>query len=299
MPTRYTSPMSDLTPAGQLVEEGMAFSDAGDIARATRAYLAAAELEPDWHVPHFNLGLLHKYEGRWQESLDFNRKASELAPDHQGAWWNRGIAATALGLWPEARRCWAQCGITDPGGDDPPDYRFGRIPVRLDPAGAGEVVWGTRLDPARVRLTNIPLPSSAFRFGDTVLIDGAVEGERTVGDRTYPVFNVLRRLVPTTIRTFVIELGSVDEAALSALENIAGEIGGAVENWGTSTRILCRDCSFGTIHAHDGTETSGPAHPHCGLVAPNQDVAKAIVDRWMDTNATADLVTWYEVPDKP
>ena len=210
----------------------------------------------------------------------------------------RGIAATALGLWPEARRCWAQCGITDPGGDDPPDYRFGRIPVRLDPAGDGEVVWGTRLDPARVRLTNIPLPSSDFRFGDIVLTDGAVEGERRVGDRRYPVFNVLQRLVPTTIATFVIELASVDEAALTALENIADEME-VRENWGTSTRILCRECSFGRIHAHDGTETSGPAHPHCGLVAPNRDVAKAIIDRWMETSSMADLVTWYEVPDTP
>jgi hypothetical protein len=291
--------MSDFTPAEQLVEEGRAHSDAGDAVRAERAYLEAAELDPAWSVPQFNLGLLRKYQGRWRESLDFNRKASELAPDDQGAWWNRGIAATALGLWPEARRCWAQCGIADPGGDDPPDYRFGRIPVRLDPAGDGEVVWGTRLDPARVRLTNIPLPSSAFRFGDTVLTDGAVEGERTVGDRTYPVFNVLQRLVPTTIRTFVIELASVNDAAVEALEGIAHSIGGAVENWGTSTRILCRQCSFGTIHAHDGTETSGPAHPHCGLVAPNRDVAQAIIDRWMETNSMADLVNWYEVPESP
>ena len=291
--------MSDLSHAERLVEEGRGCRAVGDIAGAERAYLSAAALDPAWSAPLFNLGLLYKYQGRWTESLDFNRKAVELAPDDQGAWWNRGIAATALGLWPEARRSWAQCGITDPGGVDPPDYRFGSIAVRLDPEGDGEVVWGTRLDPARVRLTNIPLPSSAFRWDDIVLADGAIEGERTVDNRTYPVFNVLQRLVPSSMATFVIELASVDDAAVDALDDIAHEMGGAAENWGTSTRILCRRCSFGTIHAHDGSETSSPAHPHCGLVAPGPDVAQAIIDRWMDTNSMADLVTWYEVPDNP
>ena len=284
-----------MTPAERLVEEGRACSSVGDVAGAERAYLSAAALDPGWSAPLFNLGLLYKYARRWTESLDFNRKAAQFAPDDQGAWWNRGIAATALGLWPEARRSWAQCGIKDPGGADPPDYRFGLIPVRLDPDGDGEVVWGTRLDPARVRLTNIPLPSSVFRWGDVVLIDGASEGERAVDTRTYPVFNVLQRLVPSAIATFVIELASVDDAAVIALGDIAHEMGGAAENWGTSTRILCRQCSFGTTHAHDGTETGRPAHPHCGLVAPSRDVAKAILDRWMDTEPMADLVKWYEV----
>jgi tetratricopeptide (TPR) repeat protein len=278
----------------QLLKEGIACSNAGDVAGAERAYLSAAALDPAWSAPRFNLGLLYKYQRLWAQSLEFNRQASELAPDDQGAWWNRGIAATALGLWPEARRCWAECGIKDLGGADPPDYRLGRIPVRLDPDGDGEVVWGTRLDPARVRLTNIPLPSSPFRWGDIVINDGAAEGHRTVGSQTYPVFNVLQRLVPSAIATFVVELASVTDAAVDALDDIAHSMGGAAENWGTSTRILCRDCSFGAPHEHPDA-TGAPAHPHCGLVAPNPDIARAILDRWLETNSMADLVTWYEV----
>ncbi len=285
--------MSDLTPAERLVEEGTARNEAGDTAGAEHAYLSAAALDPDWSVPVYNLGLLYKYQGRWEPSLEFNRRASELAPDDQAAWWNRGIAATGLGRWSEARLCWTHCGIEDPGGPDPPDYRFGRIPLRLDPDGDGEVVWGSRLDPARARLTNIPLPSSRFRWGDIVLHDGAAEGHRIVDNKTYPVFNVLARLVPSSICTFVVELASVDDAAVEALEDIAAEMGGAAENWGTSTRILCRQCSFGVPHEHD-TVSGAPAHPHCGLVASSYDLARAILDRWLDTNTTADLVTFYE-----
>jgi len=286
--------MTAPTPAERYNEEGRECADRGDVAGAERAYLAAAALEPQWAVPLYNLGLLYKYELRWNESLDFNRKALAADPAHEAALWNRGIAATALGYWTEARECWSKYGIADPGGPDPPVYAFGRAPVRLDPNGEGEVVWGVRLDPARVRLTNIPLPSSEFRFGDIVLNDGAAEGHRTIGEKTYPVFNVLQRLVPSALATFVVELASVDDKAIEALENIAHEMGGAAEHWGSSTQILCRDCSFGNPHEHSEAASS-PAHPHCGLAAPDVDAARVILDRWLNSGHIADLVTWYEV----
>jgi tetratricopeptide (TPR) repeat protein len=286
--------VSERSAAQRLLEEAKACGDAGDAAGAERAYLSAIGLEPAWSVPLYNLGLLYKYQGRWEESLEFNRRASELAADDQAAWWNRGIAATALGRWPEARLSWVKCGIEDPGGSDPPEYHFGQTALRLDPDGAGEVVWGSRLDPARARLTNIPLPSSAYRWGDIVLQDGAVEGHRVVKGVECPVFNVLQRLVPSSLQTFVVELASVDDAAVKALEDVAYEMGGAAENWGTSTRILCRACSFGIPHEHDAIKAS-PAHPHCGLVAPSPELARAILDRWLETNSRADLVTWYQV----
>jgi len=279
--------------AARLAAEGQAREDAGDTAGAEAAYRSALALAPDWSVPYFNVGLICKYTGRWEESFDFNRRAAELAPDDMGAWWNLGIAATALGRWRDARRAWQQCGVADPGGSDPPDYRLGRVALRLDPAGAGEVVWGTRLDPARSRIENIPLPSSDYRFDDIILNDGAIEGERIVDGVKYGVFNVLQRLVPSEMRTFVIELASVDAAAVADLMRIAGDLGGSAENWGESTRILCRECSYGAPHVHDDNAES-PAHPHCGLAAPSPAVAKTIIDRWLESSETADLVTWYE-----
>lgn len=287
--------MSDPTLAQRLNDEGRACADAGDTVAAERAYRGAISAAPTWSVPHYNLGLQFKYQGRWEDSFELNQRASRLAPDDQGAWWNLGIAATALGRWPEARRAWEHCGIKDPGGADPPDYKFGRTALRLDPDGDGEVVWGPRLDPARARLTNIPLPSSRFRWGDIVLHDGAIEGHRIFNDVKYGVFNVLQRLVPSLMPTFIVELASVDDAAVLALAEIADDMGGAAENWGTSTRILCRQCSFGAPHLHDEVPTT-PAHPHCGLVAPSRAVARLILDRWLDTNSRADLVTWYEHP---
>jgi hypothetical protein len=159
-----------------------------------------------------------------------------------------------------------------------------------DSNGTGEVVWGMRLDPARSRIDNIPLPPSVYRFGDIILNDGAVEGERIADGVKYPVFNVLQRLVPSEMRTFVIELASVDA---DDLRRIAEDLGGSAENWGASTRILCRDCSYGAPHVHDDNDGTA-AHPYCGLAASSRQAAQTIIDRWLESSGTADLVTWHE-----
>jgi tetratricopeptide (TPR) repeat protein len=158
--------MTDIDFAEQHNNRGMELRDKGDIAGAEEAYRAAAAAAPQWSAPVYNLGLLCKYEGRWQESLHCNQRAAALAPDDQGSWWNLGIAATALGDWVEARRAWAACGIEVPPGDGPPEFNWGHTPVRLDPDGEGEVVWAKRLDPARARIVSVPLPTCGFHWGD-------------------------------------------------------------------------------------------------------------------------------------
>jgi hypothetical protein len=109
----------------------------------------------------------------------------------------------------------------------------------------------------------------------------------------YPVFNVLQRLVPSEMRTFVIELASVDAEAVADLRKMAEDLGGSAENWGASTRILCRACSYGAPHVHDDNDGTA-AHPYCGLAAPSRQAAQTIIDRWLESSETADLVTWYE-----
>ena len=54
-----------------------------DAAAAEAAYRAALVLAPQWSVPHYNLGLVCKYAGRWEESFTFNQRATDLAADDQ------------------------------------------------------------------------------------------------------------------------------------------------------------------------------------------------------------------------
>ena len=281
-----------MTEAEQLVAEGAELNDAGDALGAERLYRAAAAADPQWAVPFYNLGLLCKYQGRWPESLTFNQRAAALAPDDEASWWNLGIAATALGDWSEARRAWTACDITPPPGDGPPRFDWGHTPVRLDPLGHAEVVWAQRLDPARARIISIPLPWSRHNFGDIVLNDGAPEGHRISNGVEYPVFNVLALLEPSKHQKFVVELETADPASVEALEDIAYDLGGAVEDWGVSTNILCAQCSRGTPHEHSNAPAA-PAHPHCGLAALDRGQAQAILGRWLDEHPQADLIRWY------
>ncbi|MGH7469706.1 MAG: tetratricopeptide repeat protein [Longimicrobiales bacterium] len=290
--------MTDSAEAERLVQLGIELSDVGRSADAEGAYRAAARADPEWSVPWYNLGLLCKCQGRWAESLDFNQRAALLDPEHQANWWNLAIAATALGNWLEARRAWSGCGIQLPPGAGPPDGDYGLTPLRLDADGVGEVVWGRRIDPARARLQSVPLPGSPFRWADLVLHDGAPEGFRLLHGKQLPVFNVLMRLEPSSFKTFVVRLGTTDASAIERLEQVATELGGAAENWGTSTNILCRECSLGVPHAHPEHKGT-PAHPHCGIAARDAQHAKQILDHWAQTTPDADLGHWALAPGNP
>jgi hypothetical protein len=287
--------MSDTDLAEQLNNKGLQLREEGDVAGAEAAYRAAAAAAPDWSAPIYNLGLLYKYEGRWRESLSHNQQAARLAPDDEASWWNLGIAATALGDWKEARRAWSACGMEVPPGGGPPEFNWGMTPVRLDPKGNGEVVWARRLDPARARIVSVPLPTSCFHWGDVVLNDGAEEGQRIVDGRVYSVFNELQLLAPSGFRTFVIELATAQPEALAAFEECAERRGGAAEDWGTSTSIMCAECSRGLPHEHS-PGSARPAHPHWGLAARDHGHADAIITDWLANTPGADLTVWYEAP---
>ena len=92
--------------AEALNQRGNEQSDRGWLPEAEASYRRAAEADPEWSVPWYNLGLLCKNQGRWEESLEYNHRATDLAVEDRDAWWNLGIAATALGRWSEARQAW-------------------------------------------------------------------------------------------------------------------------------------------------------------------------------------------------
>lgn len=121
----------------------------GDIAGAVAAYRRSIKWDRKWSVPWYNLGLLFKRQHAWRESLEHNEKAVELNPSDEAAWWNLGIAATALRKWSRARDAWRACGIDVPDGDGPAAMELDPVPIRLNPDAEAEVIWCKRIDPAR------------------------------------------------------------------------------------------------------------------------------------------------------
>jgi hypothetical protein len=246
-----------LSDAETLNERGLELSALGDSEGAIAAYRRALELAPEWSLPWYNLGLVHKYRREWKLSAECNLEATRLDPTDEAGWWNLGIASTALGDWARAREAWRKVGISVPGGEGPITMNYGLTPIRLDPGGRGEVVWCDRIDPARAIIRNIPFTESGRHYGDVLLHDGAPNGFRLFGGREVPVFDALECLLPSDFSTFILDVPGSRLSERKALSDVAFELGGAAEDWSESVRFICRRCSEGRPHEQHDSELSG------------------------------------------
>jgi hypothetical protein len=207
--------------------------------------------------------------------LEANQRAVELNPENEGAWWNIGIAATALSQWAEARRAWGEIGLDCPPGNDEVDLQLGAHPVRLNPQGRAEVVWCQALDPARAKIANVPTPESGFRFGDIVLRDGVPNGFRVWQGVEVPVFDSLGLWKSSGFGTFELVLESAAPEAIGWLRESCKARGWGFEECNL-IRHLCEADDRGTISA---TSRPIPDDPVRLLVAaPSESEVRATLD---------------------
>lgn len=269
----------------------------GKVEEAIQAYHRAIEIDPQWAVPYYNLGLIHKYRGEWQLSLDLNMKAATLDNTDQPAWWNMGIAATALKNWRMARVAWMGFGIKLPAGDAGSELRLacGQTPVRL--RENSEVVWGNRIDPARIVIDNIPTKASKRRFRDIVLNDGAPNGFRKVQGQDVPVFDELELYEASDYNTYAIwvQLESIEK--LELLEKICEKNDLGFENWTTQLRQICSQCSRGTpheVHDKDLGEKVKQGQFQIAVAAKNDSQMEFILSEWK-TKVGAEVLEFERV----
>jgi hypothetical protein len=270
------------TKAAAKNARAMKLQERGRLEEAIALYEQAAALDPGWATPLYNLGLLLKRQRQWKQSLEYNRRATALDPTNQAAWWNMGIAATALGHWQLARQAWRGFGIDVPDGKGPLDFPCGHGPIRLHPAGQAEVVWARRIDPARAVLVSIPFPESEHRWRDVVLNDGAPNGYRRYKGKDVPVLDALQLLEPSPFGTYVAQVAlPPGREPIERLAEAADRLGGSAEDWSTSTRVLCKKCSEGRPHAEHDTEAAPPDGVHLiGIAARDRTHAEDILAAW-------------------
>jgi hypothetical protein len=261
-------------------ESGTKLLDQKRYQAAEKQFLKATKLAPTWSVPWYNLGLIYKKQRRWSASLTCNQRATQLDARDQAAWWNMGIAATALGKWAEARQAWQGYGIQLPAGEGPLKMNIGPTPIRLNPAAKGEVVWCTRIDPARAVIKNIPLPDSGHCFADIVLHDGEPNGYRLLKGREVPVFDALEILEPSAHRTYEVTVLFRSLEDIEVLIELADQDKVAVEDWGTIRR-LCQWCSEGKPHERHETETPPTDQPvQLGVAAQTEEEVRDLCEQW-------------------
>ena len=284
------------------------FAAGGDDEAGARADLAdhiATEVlrrVPDDPGMLFDRGLLAKFRRDWPSCREFSEAALEAVPEEQRAGdpaaWNLGIAATALRDWTTARAAWTLFGIPIGGtGDEPVDEDFGPAPVRLNPAPRfigpraleidgrvhdTAVVWGRRLDPTRIQVLSVPLPTSGHRHGDVVLHDGEPHGTRLLGEDELPVFDEIELWQRSPRPTLSVVVHAPDDAGVAALTGAFHEAGLAAEDWSTAVRVLCPACSDGSPGAHHHPFGSpAPGDGRTIGISADQAQAEVLVAEWV------------------
>jgi tetratricopeptide (TPR) repeat protein len=274
--------MTKREKAAAVNEKAIRLEKRGRLDEAVAQYQKAAALDPRWSAPLYNLGLLYKRQRDWERSLDNNRRATALNPADKAAWWNLGIAATALGAWDVARAAWRGFGAKVPDGEGPIDFPCGVTPIRLNPDGHAEVVWAHRIDPARAVLDSIPFPESGHRWRDLVLNDGAPNGYRLHMGKEVAVFDELQLLERSAFGTYVAEVKLPDRPDyVEQLARVADQMGGSAEDWSTSTQVLCKACSEGRPHAeHEASPAPADGVHRIAIAARDRDHASDILYAW-------------------
>ena len=224
------------------------------------------------------------------ESLICNQRAAEIDSTNQAAWWNMGIAATALGQWPEARRAWAGFGLKIPAGEGEINCAYGPTPIRLAANSTGEIVWCDRLDPARAMIMNVPLADSGRRYKDIVLHDGAANGYRLSFGEEFPVFDALQLLMPSDYATYELTLQVATNADLENLVNLAAKLDIGVEDR-RNIRYLCHECSLGHPDEYVVDPVASTGEPGVmGVASKTEDAVHQLMANWLDQRSGCALL---------
>jgi tetratricopeptide (TPR) repeat protein len=259
-------------------EAGIRHAEQGNRPAARAAYESALKLDPDLSPAWFNLGLIHKELRNWDEVIRCNRRSIELTGEttNNPAWWNLGIGATALRHWETAREAWRAYGVAIPDGEGPIEENLGLAPIRIDPEGNAEVVWATRIDPARAVIRSVPLPDTGRRWGDCILHDGVPRGERMYKGQPRAVFDELEVWESSGVPTLVarVECASFEDS--DELSRIFFQADLAAEDWTKDVRALCQACSEGLVdipHNHEG-EAEWSLERRFGFAAKEEEASR-------------------------
>lgn len=266
--------------------------DEGDLVEARRRFEALLAAAPDRADNHYMQGLVCKYLRDWPTSLRHNLQSLALRTSaDEASQWNAAIAATALGDWAEARRQWHDCGIDIPDGDGAIGGNYGVASIRLNAWDSGETLFGSRIDPVRARLINVPLPGSGYRYGDIVLHDGATTGRRRFHQSMVPVFNALQRLEASEFQTFAVFVSCSLSEDVDALLEVRVPGIAFIEDWTENVAQICLRCSYGAPHRRD-SDAHAPDKPagwwperNIGVAAQSRHSVAKLLQRWRLNNS--------------
>lgn len=181
-------------------------------AEAQSAFAEALAIDPDNGHWWFDLGVLHKWRGRFKEGLDCTLRARSRLGETKAVQWNIAICATALGEGDLAGGVWKALGMPvelQPSGM-PLVSGLPPMQVRVLAKGPGtgpdaqvpdasvsfELVWVAPLSPCHGVVQSATFREAPIDYGDVVLWDGAPVSVLKTPDGPvprFPLLEILRR----------------------------------------------------------------------------------------------------------
>lgn len=250
--------------------------------KAVQIYKNLIEVDPSWNVPYYNLGLIYKYKSEWQKSYEFILKATKLGAQDEAAWWNLGIACTALKKWKEARIAWNKFGLELNVNNTEVKIDIGDTPIRLL---NGDVVWANRICPARAYIDDIPLVENGHGYYDLVLIDGSPNGTKTLDGVEYSIFDELEILEESAYEIYLVRVEVEHPNDILELEDMCYEQKYGFEDWTDAVTISCKQCYEGVPHdSHDEEFKTGENEHNLAIATKTLEELESVLEEWMLEN---------------
>ncbi len=250
----------------------------GDIYNAIKLCKRIIRQVPEWHSPHAMLGNIYKYQQDWKATLHYNKKAAAIDASDQTAWWNIGIAATALKKPRLAKSVWSKFGFED--------EKWKQKSVRCARITLGkqfDIVWVNPLDPARGVIQSIPLPATGRRFRDIVLLDGEVSGYNIAKEKKYPVYEELGVYKRSNYHTFSCQIQTQHINDFRYLEKLCRKANLGFENWSNVARVFANRPE-NKLPEYYGTEMMHSSVPmqemHVAIAAPALAEVEEVLHSW-------------------
>ncbi|MCI5083458.1 MAG: hypothetical protein MRY78_17295 [Saprospiraceae bacterium] len=177
---------------------------------------------------YFELSKIYKSQNDWKGCFHYSKKTIALDAANKEAWWNFGIAATAIKRPRIAKIVWAKFGFVT--------FQPQTACVRLQRGKQFEILWGRQLDPARIQLYSIPHPSSGRNFQDILLIDRQIVGHTIVQQKKLPVFEELGLMKRSVYRTFTCYLYTTNSKSVEQLAQLCADARLGFEVWSNAIR---------------------------------------------------------------
>lgn len=213
-------------------ETARRYDEGGDLYHAVKLYKKTIRLNPEFPTAYRHLGMIYSDRKEWKPAFHYWKKAVSLDTDDRDAWWQMGLAATALKKLRIAQSIWSKFGLEKPDLNQP-------LGLRLKHADGFEILWMQPLDASRCRILSIPHPGSDLRFRQMMLYDRRGEkGFNVVKHHRIPVFDAVDRLKGSPYQTFSCLLHTSETAAIDRLERLCHDAGLGFEVWSNASRSL-------------------------------------------------------------